>query len=88
MRLIDSYLSLIDSCITQLKAQGLSETHNESKEKEFLGRRAGARGREAGIEGSESSVGDDQETDRKSSTLLLNFERVPPTVFPVLLPFE
>jgi len=76
----------IDSCTTQLKAQGPSETHNESKEKEFLGRRAGAR--EAGIEGSESSVGDDQETDRKSSMLLLNFERVPPAVFPVLLPFE
>jgi len=27
-----SYLRLIDSCITQLKAQGLSRTRNESKE--------------------------------------------------------
>ena len=29
-----SYLRLIDSCITQLKAQGLSRTCNESKEEE------------------------------------------------------
>ena len=29
-----SYLSLIDSCITQLKAQGPSRTCNESKEDE------------------------------------------------------
>jgi len=29
-----SYLRLIDSCITQLKAQGPSETCNESKEEE------------------------------------------------------
>jgi len=29
-----SYLRLIDSCITQLKAQGPSRTCNESKEKE------------------------------------------------------
>ena len=28
----DSYLRLIDSCITQLKAQGPSRTCNESKE--------------------------------------------------------
>ena len=29
-----SYLSLVDSCITQLKAQGPSRTCNESKEEE------------------------------------------------------
>ena len=29
-----SYLRLIDSCITQLKAQGLPRTCNESKEEE------------------------------------------------------
>ena len=29
-----SYLTLIDSCITQLKAQGPSRTCNESKEEE------------------------------------------------------
>jgi len=29
-----SYLRLIDSCITQLKAQGPSRTGNESKEEE------------------------------------------------------
>ena len=29
-----SYLRLIDSCITQLKAQGPSRTCNESKEEE------------------------------------------------------
>ena len=29
-----SYLRLIDSCITQLKAQGPSRTSNESKEEE------------------------------------------------------
>ena len=29
-----SYLRLIDSCITQLKAQGPSRTYNESKEEE------------------------------------------------------
>ena len=29
-----SYLRLIDSCITQLKAQGPSRTFNESKEEE------------------------------------------------------
>ena len=32
----DSYLRLIDSCITQLKAQGPSRTCNESKEEEEL----------------------------------------------------
>ena len=32
-----SYLRLIDSCITQLKAQGLSRTCNESKEEEEEG---------------------------------------------------
>jgi len=31
-----SYLRLIDSCITQLKAQGHSRTCNESKEEEDL----------------------------------------------------
>ena len=31
-----SYLRLMDSCITQLEAQGLSRTCNESKEKEAL----------------------------------------------------
>jgi len=31
-----SYLRLIDSCITQLKAQGPSRTCNESKEEEEL----------------------------------------------------
>ena len=31
-----SYLRLIDSCITQLKAQGPSRICNESKEEEFL----------------------------------------------------
>ena len=31
-----SYLRLIDSCITQLKAQGPSRTRNESKEEEVL----------------------------------------------------
>jgi len=31
-----SYLRLIDSCVTQLKAQGPSRTCNESKEEEYL----------------------------------------------------
>jgi len=31
---VGSYLRLIDFCITQLKAQGLSRTCNESKEDE------------------------------------------------------
>ena len=35
-----SYLRLIDSCITQLKAQGPSRTCNESKEEEDLAREA------------------------------------------------
>jgi len=34
-----SYLRLIDSCITQLKAQGPSRTCNESKEEEKKGLR-------------------------------------------------
>jgi len=34
-----SYLRLIDSCITQLKAQGPSRTCNESKEEEVEGGR-------------------------------------------------
>jgi len=33
-KLENSYLRLIDSCITQLKAQGPSRTSNESKEEE------------------------------------------------------
>ena len=33
---VDSYLRLIDSCITQLKAEGRSENCNESKEEEEL----------------------------------------------------
>ena len=37
VRLIGSYLRLIDSCITQLKAQGPSRTCNESKEEEEEG---------------------------------------------------
>jgi len=35
-----SYLRLIDSCITQIKAQGPSRTCNESKEKEEASRKA------------------------------------------------
>ena len=35
-----SYLRLIDSCITQLKAQGPSRTCNESKEEEKEGQQA------------------------------------------------
>jgi len=37
MREAGSYLRLIDSCITQLKAQGPSRTCNESKEEEGWG---------------------------------------------------
>ena len=38
-----SYLRLIDSCITQFKAQGPSRTCNESKEEEEVGRIPGTR---------------------------------------------
>jgi len=38
-----SYLRLIDSCITQLKAQGSSRTCNESKEEETLTARSNRR---------------------------------------------
>ena len=34
LRIVGSYLRLIDSCITQLKAQGPARTCNESKEEE------------------------------------------------------
>ena len=39
-----SYLRLIDSCITQLKAQGPSRTSNQSKEEEEATPGLGARG--------------------------------------------
>ena len=48
-----SYLRLIDSCSTQLKAQGPFRSCNESKEEEDLGGGPSGRGRPGALRGRE-----------------------------------